>query len=152
MKLFFCITSLLYLLVGVNMVIGAPNHLLAARSAQDDQEISDCKAACAPFKDAMQTFSDNVDVDGWEQVKKLFTTCQWKCYKCSLFLSVVNVDGIEDSFSRNSDSLSEDVFNLRDGAFHGISYCIDGWTRAVNWGCNNIPVEEVMNHNCTKSS
>jgi hypothetical protein len=64
-------------------------------SAQDSQLIQTCVEACKIFRAAFDLFREDMTLVNWNQTKKEFITCQWRCYRCSLKTGVAGIEMID---------------------------------------------------------
>lgn len=114
-------------------------------SKEDNRLIQTCVEACRDFRASFDNFQNNMTSDNWSISKKEFSTCQWKCYRCSLTTGVYGMDQIEAVSSDFSKAESQKIVNDYSHDIHLSGYnCLNKWTVASLLGCSKDPVEKIQ--------
>lgn len=111
---------------------------------EDAMWIRTCFDACRDFRAYFQKFTNNINTDNWIEAHQAFTTCQWRCYRCSLQTGVAGMEAIEAVSSDLQSTQAQDIVNkYRKDINLSAFICRDKWIMASELNCTKDPVEAV---------
>lgn len=110
------------------------------------RDLNTCVAACTTFRESFYTFTKELNANSWEAAKKDFSTCQYRCYKCTLKPAVHAMEMIDQYNSDFSGEKTKFVIlsiqQLR--IVEGVQNCKDKWKVAATLNCPKTPIEDAV--------
>lgn len=133
------------------LVIGALFCLItsitcAAIPPDEARDLDTCIAACKTFRHSLYAFTKELNANTWEAAQKDFSTCQYRCYKCTMQPAAHAMEMINEY---KSDFSGEEkrfiILNIQQlRIIEGVQNCKDKWKVAATLNCPKTPIEDAV--------
>lgn len=141
-KYIYLITASALFILKAELVASAGTFYRALE--EDTVWIKACSDACREFRGVFRKFTNDINTSNWIEARQAFTTCQWRCYRCSLTTGVAGMEAIESISSDMHNSQSLDIIKKYKRDINLSAYiCHDKWIASSSLGCSRNPVEAV---------
>lgn len=107
-----------------------------------ERQIKECADACQVYRSALYKFLVEMKPETWSLAQKEFTTCQWKCHRCTLqeaIIAMKSIDRFSPAFIPES---SRHIRYKQTAIIPAITECVERWNDSAIFGCDRNPVEE----------
>lgn len=141
MKYAYIITITIILILQATLVA---SDRFSKATEEDAVWIRTCFDACRNFRAYFQKFTNNTNINNWVEARQAFTTCQWRCYRCSLQSGVAGMEAIESVSSDLQGTQAQDIIKKYKRDINLSAFiCRDKWIMSSELGCTRNPVETV---------
>ncbi|CAO3633505.1 unnamed protein product [Mucor hiemalis] len=134
-------TIILCFIISINCVAIGPSV-----SADEARDIESCLSACKVFRQTFYTFITELNVNSWEVAAKDFTTCQYRCYKCTMPRAIHGMEVIDEYKADFTGEVAKLVIMNLQQIFiiEDIHDCREKWKIAAALNCPKTPIEDAV--------